>query len=310
MRTRIFSWMTMVLTAVLMVSCAEDPAPAPVVEIFFEADATDQYTINFTTVSENATSFAWDFGDMEVGTGAAVSHTYATSGDYTVTVTATGEGGDAVSSKSVTIAADMAELISGGSTATEGKTWKLSRTATPGVDGAGSVRDDFVADLMPGTDDQLDLLGLGAEYDNLFTFYHDGSYSINNVDGNNLAGWIYAALNVPQEDWVIMTDIGLFSVKSTPPATPTWGLTEDTDLVIEAVDEVEGGPHVEKTVTFADADYITFGGGGFLASQDLNVYAIVREVSSTRMVATIFMHSVMDVATKPSHMLSLSFDAQ
>ncbi len=309
MKTTIFSWMTIALTAVLLISCSEDPAP-PVVEIFFEADASDPYTINFTTVSQNATSFAWDFGDDGVGTGAEVSHTYAMSGDYTATVTASGEGGDATATKSVTISANMAELISGGPNATDGKTWKLSRTATPGVDGAGSVNEDFIADLMPGTDNQLDLLGLGAEYDNLFTFYHDGSYEIDNVDGNNLAGWIYAAMNIAQEDWVIMTDIGLFSVKSTPPSSATWGLTEDTDLVVDAVDEVEGGDPIAKTVTFADADYITFGGGGFLASQDLNVYAIVREVSSTRLVATVFMHSVMDAATVPSHMLTLSFDAQ
>lgn len=302
--------MTMVLTAVLMVSCAEDPAPAPVVEIFFEADATDQYTINFTTVSENATSFVWDFGDMEVGTGATVSHTYATSGDYPVYCTATGDGGDAVSSKTVTIAADMAELISGGPGATGGKTWKLSYIATPGVDGAGSVNEDFIPDLMPAPDSILYFIGLEAEYDNLFTFYHDGSYEIDNVDGNNLAGWIYAAMNLDPADWVITTDLGIFSVKNTPPASPTWTLTEETDLVMEAVDEIEGGDPVEKTVTFEAADYITFGGEGYLILQDFSVYAIVREVSSTRLVATIFMHSVMDVATKPSHMLTLSLDAQ
>lgn len=298
----------MALAAVMLVGCSEDP---PVVEIFFEADESDPYTINFTTQSENASSFAWEFGDGETGEGAEVSHTYTASGDYSVTVTAKGDGGEATSTKEINIAASMAEMISGGPSATNGKTWVLSRTATPGLDGAGSFDASFPADMMPGTDNVLELLGLGAEYDNEYTFFDDGSYDVNNVDGNNLAGWIYSDMYVPQEDWVTTTDVGIFSVKSPAPSGATWTLTEDTDLTLDGVNENPvDGSFTEKTATFENADYITFGNGGFIGLQDLNVYVIVRAVESERMTLSILMHSVKDAAEKPSHILTLSFDAK
>lgn len=300
--------MAMAFAALLMISCSED-TPAPVVEIFFEADMDDPYTINFTTTSSDATSFSWEFGDGSVGVGESATHTYLESGDYTVEVTATGDGGETMATKDVNIAASMAEILSGGPSATNGKTWLISRTATPGVDGVGSVDPSYPADLFPATDNLLDFIGLGAEYDNEFTFFHDGSYSINNVDGNNLAGWLYAATFIPPEDWVITNDYGIFSVKSTPPANPTWMLTEGGSLVVDAVDEDPAdGSTTLKTVTFEDADYITFGGGGFLALQDFGMYAMVRQVASDRISLSVYMYSVQSEPTRPSHLISLSFD--
>jgi PKD repeat protein len=307
MKTRFFSWMTMAVTAMMLVGCSEDP---PVVEIFFEASETDPYTINFTTQSENASSFSWEFGDGETGEGAEVSHTYAASGDYSVTVTAKGDGGEATSTKEITISAGLAELIAGPASG-NGKTWVLSRTATPGLDGAGSFDASFPADMMPGTDNVLDILGLGAEYDNEFTFKPDGSYEINNVDGNNLAGWQYAGVNIPMEDWVITTDVGIFSVKSTPPSGVTWTLTEDTDLTMDGVNEDPlSGDLTDKTATFESADYITFTNGGFAVLQDFIPMVIVRAADSERLTLAIFMCSGGGVVDKPSHILTLTLDAK
>ncbi|MDX2430409.1 MAG: PKD domain-containing protein, partial [Bacteroides sp.] len=273
MKTRIFSFMTMAFVAFLLVSCGED-TPAPVVEIFFEADMDDPYTINFTTTSSNASSFSWEFGDGNVAVGAEATHTYLQSGEYMVKVTATGDGGEAMATKDVSIAASISEILSGGPDAMNGKTWLVSRTSTSGVDGVGDVNPSYPNNMFPATDNLLDMIGLGAEYDNEFTFFHDGSYSINNVDGNNLAGWLFAATYIPEEDWVIPTAVGIFSVKSTPPADATWMLTEDTDLVVDAViEDASDGSTTLNTVTFEDAVYITFGGGGFLALQDFGMYA-------------------------------------
>ncbi len=309
MKTRIFSLMTMAIVAIMLVSCSED-TPAPVVEIFFEADTEDPYTINFTTSSENASSFAWEFGDGEVGSGDAASHTYAESGDYTVTVVANGDGGETTATKDINIAASLAEMITGGPSATNGKTWLLSRIATPGVDGAGSVDPSYPADLMPGTDNLLDMIGLGEEYDNEYTFFHDGSYSVNNVNGNHLAGWIYAAMNIPEEDWVTVTPVGIFAVKATPSDNATWSITEDTDLVVDAVDENEDSSGTLKTVTFEATDYITWGNGGFIALQDFYPNTTIRDVATDRMTLSVFMNSVMDAPDRPSHIITLSFDAK
>lgn len=309
MKARFFSLMTMAVLAVLMLSCKED-TPAPVVEIFFEADAMDPYTINFTTTSSNASTFSWEFGEGSVGVGAEVSHTYLSSGDYTVKVTAAGDGGSTVATKDVSIAASISEILSGGPDAANGKTWLLSRTATPGVDGAGSVDPSYPADLMPGVDNLLDLIGLGAEYDNEYTFFNDGTYSVNNVNGNHLAGWIYSAMNIPEADWVTITDVGIFAVKVTPSTNATWMITEDTDLVVDAVDENTDGSGTTKTVTFEDADYITFANGGFIALQDFYPNVTVREVASDRITLSVFMNSVMAEPSRPSHCITLSFDAK
>jgi hypothetical protein len=307
MKKSVYLFFAMFTLGMFMFSCSEDPAP-PVVEMFAEIDANNSYTVNVTTNSENATSFAWDFGDGETGSGATASHTYAVSGDYTITVTAIGEGGEATSSKSVTIVASMSELLSGSTSS--GKTWKLSRTATPGKDGAGMVDPTFPANIMPGTDNLLDMIGLGAEYDNEYTFFPDGSYKVNNKDGNNMAGWIYSYGVVGEANIIIPTVYGIFSVKNTPSSNATWSLTENTDLVVNAVDEIDETHFTPKTVTFAGADYLTFGNGGFIAIQDYSVNAIIRDITASRMVVAVFLHSVYGAPDKPSAMITVSFDAK
>lgn len=310
MKKSFYSLFTLLAIAALMYSCGEDDPLPPVVDMFAEVDENDSYTVNFTTNAQNATSFTWDFDDGETGTGASTSHTYTQSGEYTVTVTAMGEGGEATASKSVTVVASLSELLSGGPAATNGKTWVVSRTATPGVDGAGAFDPSFPADIMPGTDNLLDLVGLGAEYDNEYTFYDDGSYSVDNKDGNNLSVWVYSVLEIGEANIVIPTPIGIFSMKSTPSTDATWSLTENTDLVVDAVDEGADGAFTPKTVTFENADYLTFGNGGFIGLQDYAVNAIVRDITSDRMVVAVYMHSVMGAPDKPSHLVSLSFDAK
>ena len=63
-------------------------APSP----DFTAQVNDQ-TVQFTYTGTAATSYAWTFGDGNTATGPNPSHTYATDGNYVVTVTATNECG-------------------------------------------------------------------------------------------------------------------------------------------------------------------------------------------------------------------------
>ncbi|MEM1320161.1 MAG: PKD domain-containing protein [Bacteroidota bacterium] len=60
-------------------------------------------TVNFTNTSTNADSYVWDFGDGNTSTDVNPSHTYASDGTYTVTLTATNECGDATAEQTVTI---------------------------------------------------------------------------------------------------------------------------------------------------------------------------------------------------------------
>ncbi len=305
MKRSFYSLFTLVAITAIMFSCGKDPVP-PVVEMFAEVNADDPYTIDFTTTTQNVTSYAWDFGDGETSTEANPSHTYTMSGDYTAKVTVTGEGGTAEATKIVTIAASMEEMLSGGPSATNGKTWVLSRTATPGLDGAGAVESNFPTDIMPATDNMLDIIGLGDEYDNEFTFYYDGTYKVNNKDGESLAGWLYSAGVIGMDKVLATTPYGIFKV-TRDNANATWSLTHETDLVVDAVKESDGS---EKTVTFTAANYITFGGGGFIGIEDFEVNVIVRQISSDKLVATVFVHSYEPVATKPSIQLTMTFDAK
>lgn len=50
----------------------------------------DNKTVTFTNISERALSYAWDFGDGETSTEENPVHTYAESGEYSVTLTTTG----------------------------------------------------------------------------------------------------------------------------------------------------------------------------------------------------------------------------
>ena len=315
MKKSIYSFLTVLAFVAILTSCTEDPSP-PIVEVFFEVDADDPYTIHFTTTDQNVNTYAWEFGDATVSDEASPTHTFSMSGDYTVKCTVTGDGGEAVATKDVSIAASIAEMLSGGSSMANGKTWVMSVTATPGVDAVGNkVKETLAAAdiLFPATDNLLGQIGLSAEYDNEYTFKHDGSYSINNKNGNVLAGWIYSAYTLGMENVVTTTAVGLFQVKHTAPTSATWAITEKTNLVIDAVNNYgdETTPDLkEESITFTEADYITFDGGGFLGLQDYTTTAIIKSISSTKMNVSIFLHSIEAVSGKPSNIMTLTFEAK
>ena len=63
-------------------------------------------TITFTNTSQNANTWQWDFGDGNGSTEENPSHEYLESGEYTVTLTATGPGGENSFSLPILITSD------------------------------------------------------------------------------------------------------------------------------------------------------------------------------------------------------------
>lgn len=69
------------------------PAP-PVAAFNYSGSGTAlPITVTFSDASTNATSYLWDFGDGGTSTIQNPSHVFTTAGDYTVKLTATGNGG-------------------------------------------------------------------------------------------------------------------------------------------------------------------------------------------------------------------------
>ncbi len=60
-------------------------------------------TVSFSNNSTGATEYLWDFGDNTTSTEPNPEHTYAETGDYTVTLTATNECGSVTTTQSITI---------------------------------------------------------------------------------------------------------------------------------------------------------------------------------------------------------------
>jgi hypothetical protein len=76
--------------------------PTPVAT-FTSAPAGSSYEIAFTNSSTNATSYLWNFGNGQTSILPAPTHTYASNGNFTVTLTATNGGCTDVSTGTVNI---------------------------------------------------------------------------------------------------------------------------------------------------------------------------------------------------------------
>ncbi|MBL4585455.1 MAG: PKD domain-containing protein, partial [Flavobacteriales bacterium] len=64
----------------------------PIAEIFFNCECDLPFDVEFEDRSHDATDILWDFGDGNTSTDADLTHTYATTGDFTVILTATNAG--------------------------------------------------------------------------------------------------------------------------------------------------------------------------------------------------------------------------
>jgi PKD repeat protein len=172
-----------VLAIFVIVGCGDDdvdPPPsmtdAPISSFQFAIDENDFLTVNFTNFSQNATTYAWDFGDSSTSTEESPSHTYAAGGDYTVTLTASNADGEsATREETITITNPNSALTA--LTGTNGKTWKLYREGTSMSVGPNA---DDPAGFWPG------LTNDGTRpclYTQEFTFNPDGSFVFDDMGG-------------------------------------------------------------------------------------------------------------------------------
>lgn len=78
-------------------------APTPIADFQGPAQGCRPLVVQFTNNSQFATTYLWDFGDGGTSTQTAPSYTYFNPGTYTVTLTATGSGGQDVQTQQLII---------------------------------------------------------------------------------------------------------------------------------------------------------------------------------------------------------------
>lgn len=255
----------------MVLSCKKTPAPNA--EIFV---TIENYKVTFSPVVTDATTYSWDFGDgSALSTDKDPVHTYESFGDYTVKLTVTGDGGSFTATKTISIAAtSIKDLLTGGQSATAGKTWVLDRAYRVG-DGAGPVTNAPFTIAIPSAENVLTMFGLGDEYDNEFTFFFDGKYSVSPKNGYVLSGAVYGyATGTIYGDpaWAI----GLCAAAWSAPASATWTLST-SDLVIDAIGNPDDSnvPPAHQNVTITGKNFIN------ITSADSKAFFGIKDFPST-----------------------------
>ena len=97
----------------LLASCKKEgddakiEGPVPQANFTFQANTTEFPTVvTFTSTSQDAFLYEWNFGDNALGTGSPVSHAYNRGGSYQVELIAGGRGGTGISAKQTVAIAD------------------------------------------------------------------------------------------------------------------------------------------------------------------------------------------------------------
>ncbi len=289
MKKNLFIYCLALLIPMIGLSSCEEEIAAPTVSFTFEVDGSE---VTFTSVTTDTDSYMWEFGDGSTSTEANPVHSYVVSGTYTVTLKVTGGGGDATASEDVAILPGFDEMLTGGPTATNGKTWVLSPTYTEGVDGGSGVEPSMTI-LLAGAENLLTVIGFPEEYNDEFTFKSDGTYTVDNKNGASLANLMwsqYGGVTGEVVQTAAADDLGLCTKAWASPISSTWTLHED-DLVVTAAPY--GGadvPAATYDVTFSDKQWIDISGDAYFGILDNPVVRkyIITSITPDQMRVAIF----------------------
>ncbi|WP_026815224.1 PKD domain-containing protein [Arenibacter certesii] len=279
-----------------LISCSDDSPATPLADFQFMVEGT-QVTFNGTV--ENAQTFHWDFGDGTTSTEEDPVYAYSDIGTFKVVLTVTGENGSFSETKEVTILPSTEILLTGGQARTEGKSWRLKKAYTSGKEGAGMV-DNELGLLLPSQENLLDLVGLGASYEDTFTFYHDGRYVVDNVDGQSLMGLVYASIFHAEQITGVSYDVNnvpLAHALYTPATDATWEIMKG-DFTVDGA----AGP-----VNFTNKTQLIL--GEYLGFKDSKVLVILKDITETTMNVALGIHTEPSVYDKPTLLFHLSLES-
>ncbi|MFT4610735.1 MAG: PKD repeat protein [Glaciecola sp.] len=106
MNTKFFSYFFIAILSFTFFTCEEDDVLPPQSQAEFTASATQVAVgeeIQFTNNSQNATAYAWSFGDGTTSNQVSPRKVYTTSNIFLVSLVSTGSGGSTISNLEVTV---------------------------------------------------------------------------------------------------------------------------------------------------------------------------------------------------------------
>lgn len=338
-----FQKLTFLMVSVILLASCSDETDTPV----FPISATIFHSVKdkqvaFTALTHSAVSWSWDFGDGQTSTEQNPVHMYSIGGYYVATLTAKDANGNlATDEVKLAIALTPYALLTGDHTADgyKGKTWKLSSSHVSGGDYLANSDASFT--VVDGTPKPLPdgifstEFGMGAIYDDTYTFYYDGKY-VHDVkaDGGAFSGFVYQYAAVAGGDAATMLgnlvkptaaeiqyylglgmslgDIieefyGLSIAKYTPQNGATFTFKESENFTFSSV-------YAPPTysITFNNVMTLDFSGTEFIGFRDFQRKVIVNKITDSRMQLIMFMAAGTDpeqIIGINTHALILSFDA-
>lgn len=208
----------------------------------------------------------------------------------------------------------MEELLTGGASATAGKTWVLSKGTYASNDGGGPVTLAMPALIaIPANIQTL----LGDIYGTEFTFFSAGKYTIKPVGGKVLGATLFSSLS----GFVIngtQNELGLCNATFAEVTNGTWTLHKEdftVDAITNPMDAVT--PPVHGNVTFTGKTWLSFSQGSYFGILDGNTssHVIIKEVTETEMHVAVMVGMYQGVmnngglafASFPTHIFQLTY---
>jgi len=299
-----------VITLMMFFSCNETTKVDLPTSAIIHYSVVDKQ-VAFTALTHNADSWLWDFGDGETSTEKNPVHVYKDGGYYTVTLTVIGGTGTDSDESKLAVALTPYVLLTGGPTAVNGKTWKMTASHTSAGDFLANADADFsVVDGTPAPlpDGVFDLLlSMGEIYQDEFTFHFDGSYSHDvKSDGAAFGGIVYQFVLNGGVDIVNAngSDFGLCTAKYTPENGATFTYVEKEDLEVSSVYSPTG------VLTFNDVSTLDFSGTEFVGFRDFQQKVMIQKITDSSMQLIMFMAAGQDppIIGINTHALILSFE--
>lgn len=291
----------------LFTSCEkEEPEGPPKAGIFYSIAGKQ---VAFTAMTKRVVSWDWEFGDGTTGTGENPVHVYTDGGYYTVTLTGKSGSGVAVyDTVDIAVALTPYVLLTGGPTAVNGKTWKMTANHTTNdklvnADATFSLADPDIPSLPVGAFALY--LGMAEVYEDEFTFYYNGKYSHNvKADNASLSGLVYQMLTtggagIVDDDGA---EFGLCTASYAPQAGATFTYTGEEDFTVPSV----YGPGGK--LVFNDVTTLSFSGTEFVGLMENTRKVIVQDITDSSMRLVMFYCAAPKYYPLNTHALILTFE--